>query len=234
MGDGWLGLQRKKSVHLRIGHSDKQYEWLKWKADKINSILGIEKRVLGPYNVKDSKGRQHKHYLYCVDNHALFSPWFDRWYEPRQKKKTRKKITPDFLEKMDLQALAILWCDDGSMWAGDRVRKTKLKSGIIKEYPYKYSSGSIATCSFTTEENKMIIDWIEGLTRVKPRIGTSRGYELLQFNQSDLREFIPQIADYVPSCMSYKVDLSKCYGNGKSPTSAEHPNQLTLMGDDIV
>lgn len=236
IGDGWLGLQRKKSVHLRIGHSDKQYEWLKWKAEKINSILGINKRVLGPYNVKDSKGGQHKHYLYCIDNHNLFSPWFDKWYESFPDKKTIKHITPDFLENLDLQALAILWCDDGSMWSGKRTKKQTLKSGKVNEYNYFYSSGLIATCSFSSDENILLSEWIESLTKVKPKIRKSKGYELLSFNQSDLRKFIPQIMDYVPSCMSYKVDLSKCYCNGKSPTSAERPNQISneLMGDDIV
>lgn len=231
-GDGWLGLQRKKFVHLRIGHSDKQYEWLKWKADKINSILGIEKRVLGPYNVKDSKGGQHKHYLYCVDNHKLFSPWFDKWYTENPKKKTIKRVTPDFLEGLDLQALAILWCDDGSLWHSKRYKKHTLKNDENREYEYVETGGSIATCSFTTEENLMIIDWIESLTGVKPKLTKSKQYEIIRFNKKELLEFIPQISDYVPSCMSYKTNLSTCNkSNGKSPTSAEHPNQLELKVD---
>lgn len=225
MGDGWLGLQRHKSVHLRIGHSSKQYEWLKWKADRINSILKIEKRVLGPYNVKDSKGGCHQHYVYCVDNHSLFNPWFNRWYIANSSSKTIKTITSDYLEGMDLQALAILWCDDGSMWNCNRIKKHRLKSGEIQEYPYIETAGSIATCCFTEDENHLIAEWINKLTGIKPSLSYSKKYPLLRFSKSKLLDFIPQISEYVPSCMSYKIDLSKCLGNGKSPTSAKHPNQ---------
>lgn len=210
IGDGWLGLQRKKSVHLRIGHSSKQLEWLKWKANHLNRILNKNKSVLGPYQVSDGKGGIHQSYLYCVDDHSLFEPWFNRWYEKRENQKTLKKITPDFLDGLDLQALAILWCDDGSLWSSDRYKHHCLKSGEIKKYSYRETAGSIATCCFTKEENKLLANWIESLTNVRPLITTSKQYLLLKFCKSKLLEFIPQIKPFVPECMSYKVDFSQC------------------------
>lgn len=210
IGDGWLGLQRKTFVHLRIGHSSKQLEWLKWKAERLNKILNKNRQVLGPYRVSDSKGGTHQSYLYSVDDHALFETWFNRWYEKKEDQKTLKKITPEFLEGLDLQALAILWCDDGSMWTIEREKKHILKSGAIKHYRYKETAGSIATCCFTEKENKLLANWIEDLTQVKPSISRSKNYLLLRFCKSKLLDFIPKIKPFVPECMSYKVDLSQC------------------------
>jgi len=211
IGDGWLGLQRNKFVYLRIGHSSKQLEWLKWKADKLNKILQKERCVLGPYKTKDSKGGNHLSYLYTVDDHKLFKTWFNRWYTPQQNQKTIKKIDFDFLYGLDLQALSILWCDDGSLWHSKRTKKHKLKSGQVKEYPYTETAGSIATCCFTYGENVLIADWIESLTAVRPLIGRDRKYYKLVFNKSKLLQFIPQIEKFVPDCMNYKVNLSQCF-----------------------
>ena len=211
LGDGWLGLQRKKFVHLRIGHSTKQHAWLMWKADRLNRIFNKQRRVLGPYNTSDSKGNIHPSYLYCVDDHALLTPWFNRWYKPQEGKKTVKTVTSDFLDGLDLQALAIFWCDDGSLWHSRRVKKHSLKSGEVKNYHYLETRGSLATCCFSLEENNLIADWVTGLTGVKPKISRSKGYLLLRFNKSDLLEFIPKLAPYVPDCMRYKVDLSPCF-----------------------
>jgi hypothetical protein len=211
IGDGWLGLQRKKSVHLRIGHSAKQLEWLEWKASRINRILHKNRPVLGPYQTKDSNGNSHLSYLYCVDDHKLLSPWFNRWYAPQENQKTTKKITPDFLNGLDLQALAILWCDDGSLWHSNRVKNHRLKTGELKRYPYLETAGSIATCCFTNEENILLAGWIEGLTGVKPKISKTKNYLILRFCKSKLLDFIPQIEPFVPDCMSYKVDLSPCF-----------------------
>lgn len=210
IGDGWLGLQRKRSVHLRIGHSAKQVEWLRWKANRLNQILNKERPILGPYQVLDSKGNSHQSYLYCVDDHHLFSPWFTRWYIFRENQKTRKTITSDFLSGLDLQALAVLWCDDGSLWHAKRHKKHVLKTGETKLYPYVETAGSIATCCFTLEENKLLAEWVESLTGVKPSISKSKQYLLLKFCKSKVIELIPQIKPFVPECMSYKVDLSQC------------------------
>jgi hypothetical protein len=211
IGDGWLGLQRRKYVHLRIGHSVKQLDWLKWKAERINSILGTSRRVLGPYyqTSGDCSEKRYESYLYSVDDHETFSPWFDRWYRAGDPKVV-KTLDADFLEGLGLQELAVLWCDDGSIHSSERQAKHRLKDGTIRLYPYVEGKGSIATCCFTAEENALLIEWIESLTGVKFRLERSKGYARLGINKKALREFIPQIAEYVPDCMKQKVDLSHC------------------------
>lgn len=211
IGDGWLGLQRKKSVHLRIGHSEKQLKFLQWKAERLNQILHKNRPILGPYQTKDSKGNKHQSYLYCIDDHKLFKPWFDRWYQPQENQKTVKVIDSKFLSGLDLQALAILWCDDGSLWHSRRQKYHRLKTGELKSYPYIETAGSIATCCFSNEENILIAHWIEKLTGVKPLLSRTKNYPLLRFCKSKLLEFVPQIQPFVPDCMRYKVDLSPCF-----------------------
>lgn len=211
MGDGWLGLQRRRYVHLRLGHSEKQLHWLKWKADRLNKILGKNRSVLGPYMQSSGqvKDKIYSSYLYCVDDHDLFSPWFQRWYRI-DNGRVIKTISPSFLEGLGMEALAVFWCDDGSIHSSNRHTKHRLKSGEIKLYPYVDARGSLATCCFTEEENLLLRDWIEGLTGVRFRLEVSKGYLRLGINKQALREFIPQIAPWVPDCMSYKVDLSHC------------------------
>lgn len=209
IGDGWIGFRGKSSYFLRIGHSSKQLEWLQWKADRINQIFGINNPVLGPYNVSDSKGGQHLKYIYSVFSRELFSEWFDNWYIREKDLKTRKLVLPSLLDGLGLEDLAVLWCDDGSLWSIDRTKKHVLKSGITRYYKYRESSGSIATCSFTLEENEMLANWIYQISGVRPLVSRSSGYLLLRFCKSKLKKLIPQIKPFVPPCMAYKVDLSK-------------------------
>lgn len=105
IGDGWLGLQRNQYAHLRIGHSAKQLEWLKWKAKRINAIIGSNRSVLGPYYQGSGRkdGKKYESYLYVVDNHELFASWYQRWYCTRNGK-TCKIIDKAFLKGLDLQA----------------------------------------------------------------------------------------------------------------------------------
>lgn len=225
LGDGWLGLQRSKYVHLRIGHSAAQRPWLEWKASRINQILGKERRVLGPYMQSSGQTDEklYESYLYVVDDHELFLPWFERWYELRDPR-PRQRLDEQFLEGLGLQELAILWCDDGSITSSDRFTRHRLKSGEERLYPYVEAKGSIAKCAFTEKENKLLIDWIKSLTGVSFRLDHSRGYVRLGCNKKALRDFIPQISPFVPECMAYKVDLSHCrIKQGETPTSARHP-----------
>jgi len=211
IGDGWLGLQRRKYVHLRIGHSVKQLPWLQWKAERINRILGKDRAVLGPYwqTSGDTSEKRYESYLYTVDDHSLFSPWFERWYSVGEDRVT-KRMDQEFLEGIDLQGLAILWCDDGSAHSSERVKKHRLKSGEIREYPYVEGKGTIATCCFTEQENMLIADWVESLTGVRFGLQRSKGYLRLGIGKEKLRTFLEVIAPYVPDCMKYKVNLSHC------------------------
>lgn len=225
LGDGWLGLQRGKYVHLRIGHCAAQRSWLEWKAARINKILGKERQILGPYMQSSGqvKEKLYESYLYTVDDHGLFLPWFSRWYEPVGTR-YRQLLDADFLSGLGLQELAILWCDDGSITSTERFTRHRLKSGDERLYPYIEAKGSIAKCAFTRQENELLAAWIESLTGVRFRIDRSSGYIRLGCNKKALREFIPQISPFVPECMAYKVDLSHCrIRQGEAPTSARHP-----------
>ena len=213
-GDGWLGLQRKKYVHLRIGHSKKQYRWLQYKADRINKILEKNKQILGPYYQSDGKTKEkiHSSYLFCVDDHHLFKPWFERWYEVPVKGGVIKHITPDFLSGMGLEELAVLWCDDGSVTSSDRLKQHTTKQGILKEYPYIEARGQLALCSFTDKEQVLIQQWLYSVTGLSWNITKRRKDKrtTLTIGKEKLRTFLPLIAPYVPECMSYKVDFSHC------------------------
>jgi len=211
IGDGWLGLQRRQYVHLRIGHCEAQLPWLQWKAERLNRILRRDRRILGPYVQGDgsSSGKKHISYLYSVDDHQLFKPWYDRWYE-HDGRRSRKKIDKAYLNGLDMQALAILWCDDGSIYSSNRVKKHRCKDGSIHEYPYVEARGTIALCSFTDHENQLIADWIYSLTGVRFSHYSSKGYPLLGIGKQALKEFIPQVDPYIPDCMKRKADLSHC------------------------
>lgn len=227
-GDGWLGLQRNAYTHLRIGHSAKQLNWLKYKAERINKILRKNRKILGPYWQSDGKTKEKKHpsYLFCIDDHHLFKPWFERWYEVPDQGDVMKHVTPDFLSGLGVRELAILWCDDGSVISSNRFTKYTTKDGKLKLYPYVEAKGQLALCSFTDKEQVLLQQWLYSVTgmhwNVNKRSKDKR--TTLTIGKNKLREFLPMIAPYVPNCMSYKVDLSHCrIKQGKSPTSAEQP-----------
>ncbi len=229
LGDGWLGLQRGTYTHLRIGHSAKQLDWLKYKAERINTILRKNRRILGPYFQSDGKTKEKKHasYLFCVDDHHLFKPWFDRWYEVPEEGDVIKHVTPDFLSGLGLKELAVVWCDDGCVTSLDRFNKYTTKNGRLRLYPYVEARGQLALCSFTYKEQVLLQEWLHSVTGMHWNI-TKRSKNkrtTLTIGKRNLREFLPMIAPYIPDCMSYKVDLSHCrVKQGKSPTSAEQPS----------
>jgi hypothetical protein len=187
---------------------------LTYKAERLNQILSKDRRILGPYKQSDgvSKDKKHDSYLYSIDDHKLFLPWFNRWYEVPSVGKVIKHVTPDFLSGLGLPELAVLWCDDGSVSSSDRVKKHRLKDGTLREYPYVEAQGQLALCSFNHEEHQLIREWLYSITgirwRYSPRSEENRA--TLNIGKRALRDFLPLIAPYVPSFMAYKVDFSHC------------------------
>lgn len=210
LGDGWIGLQRKRFCHLRIGHSDKQQAYLQWKADNLNRIFGKDRRLLGPYTVGCGTGeQQYQHYLYCIDDHERLSPFFNLLYQQKDGK-PKLVITDALLKCLTLESLAIYWCDDGSLWSSERTTKYRSKSGDTVLYPYIESRGSLATCRYEKHEVEMIRDWIRKLTGIELSISRQKCYLVLQANKTKLRSLLPMLVEFTPDCMKHKVDLSHC------------------------
>ena len=129
------------------------------------------------------------------------------------KSKYRKIISSDFLCGLGFRVLAILWCDDGSLFSSNRFTKHKFKDGGLKIYPYVEGKGTINLCESTYDELVLVADWVYSLTGVRFKIARSKGYPKLTANKKAMRIFLPQIAPYVPECMKYKVDMWHCRVN---------------------
>ena len=203
-------MQRNRFAHFRIGHSDRQQDYLQWKASRLNQIFGKDKKRLGPYEVGCGTGEQrYQHYLYCIDDHALFEPYLHALYA-EQNGKRKLVVTAELLGRLDLQALAVYWCDDGSLWSSERQKRYVDASGGTRLYPYVEGRGVLSTCRYSDAEVALIRDWVASLTGVTPVARKQRQYPVLSFSKGQLREFLPVIAPHVPECMNHKIDPSHC------------------------
>lgn len=205
-GDGTV----TKACFLKLAHSAKQADYLKWKVESLSKILKC-KPWIEFYNAK-CKGKE---YPAC------------QWYSPvsdilKQIRNTlyisdRKTITPEFLSNMNLQSLAILHMDDGHL----HIRKR----GVNRNgEPYIRERQVELNLYVTLSEAILISDWIFNLTgaRLKPRQPNKKGcpdsYNL-RCSGFAARMFIQAIEIYKAPSMGYKFALQYDKNSNRGKTN---------------
>jgi len=186
LGDSHL---RNNTSTIDFSHSHKQYEYLKWKHDKLNRITtNIWKTIIQNkyirYDFKTSK-------KYKLDVKSISLLIWD--------KRNKKTVTRKWLNLLTPLSLAIWWLDDGSLTIhkGNRV-------------------GKLSTHCFSYEEHLIIQKYFEVIWDIKIDIRMEKNkYYFCRLNVTNLKKLITIIYPYVtqiPS-MIYKIDFN--YKNKK-------------------
>lgn len=232
IGDGCLSLKKRKRksdgvesswVYFQVAHCLRQTPWLVNKAETFSSFLGRRPVIYGPYKHKLPDGKYTLQYRYAVSADLQLRPIYESLYLAGN-----KKVTEDFLQDLNCEALAILWQDDG---------------GVYEENGYFH--GVLSLNYESVFDVQIVIDWITKLTDARGTIRRDHnGRFSIRYSFSALQKLLPAIKNFVIPELAYKVclDVSKRRLASlpklvlEDDKVARVPDTLLkyLKGDDIV
>ncbi len=188
LGDG--GLYRSKRANgyygnycFQVSHSSKFREYVEYKQ---NILYPFSKHIIDydGYNKKTKKYYPKSQLrTYCV---VVFNKYADLFYN-----NNIKVVRPEVLNKLKPQGIAFWFMDDGSNWKNDEVGRRRI---------------SLATHSFTKQENELISKWFNEKYGIK--FNVTKAKDLFYLNSGDqrnIKRFIAIIKEYVPDIMKYKL-----------------------------
>jgi len=199
LGDGVL-INREKGPSMRITHSIKQFEYVKWLWEQLpnlkwqNSQVNVTCLCQKPYQLN---GREYKPQIAWFETrkHLFFKYLKGLLYN----NSARKIVTRKYLNLLDPQGIAVWWCDDG-------------QCNVIYQNGNPLSRvGFLWTSGFSKEENHVIQRWFRNVwgieCTVKQQQQNKKINYYLRFNATNLKRLVKLIKDYVPECMKYKIDM---------------------------
>ena len=190
LGHGILKITKHyKNARYCERHSIKQKTYLSW---KFNTL---EPELKGKLSVSLSDAQSfsaHKKIIY--QSHV--SPSLTQLHHLTHRN-NQKKIRRRWLNNLDALALAVWWCDDGSLNAHAR-------QGVFCSGGFSYEEHTILARYLQT-------DWHIYCTIIKHKKPLGYDYRL-QLDRKNLDSFLTLILPYIPvASMLYKV--MPCYGN---------------------
>lgn len=194
IGDGYIRLQQSGRGCLQITQCEAQEEYVEHKRDLIHSIIGGRKP-----KITRSKYTEFTYFRF-TKTHRYFRV-IHRWLYPGGKKKLTRKL----LDKLNAQAIAIWYMDDGSL-------KALKQNGKIHAFNIR-----IATCFKEKEEAQMVIDYFYEVWDIKFRHMKDKDYHSIRCGTREARKFIKIVEPYMIPCMKYKITMNRDLNK-----SAEH------------
>ena len=205
LGDGYID----NNNYLSIQHSGKQKDYLEY---KMNLLKELNLKISNTYDV--SRNGFEAFRQNCRE------PELCKYYKHLFYPNKNKTITRNLLNRLDSEGLAIWFMDDGS---------------CTKTYKNGYGQGrylSIATHSFTKDENKLIVKYFKVVWDIYVKIRTAKrknktdSYYIV-FNATNAPKFIEIIKPYIIESMKYKIDFDY-YKNNVISTN-EQPIKCKLL-----
>ena len=192
LGDGWLGYksEKHKLPHFRVEHSAKQKEYAQHKCDILND-LGLLSTC-----VETKRGN-----WYTSSVQSEFAKTAHKYLY----NKRRKSIDKALLREMNVRSLAYFFMDDGG--AHIKRRKKLGKYNYIYEKPF-IDAFSLATCSFTIEENNLLIDWLRETFSIRARLNIlKQKYPRIVIDGAEAKNtLVCTIEPYIIPNLRYKID----------------------------
>jgi len=203
MGDGYLGLddsRNQANPRLEWGHGPKQRDYLIWKAEQFGRLFN--KAIPHPYVNKDG----NLSFRLSSRMHPLFKPYHDLFYSRPDDEVTahihKKRITPEILDRVTDQALAIWWCDDGTMFRNSR------RGGRCRD------AAAMALGALTVSEYELVESWFRD-----QGYDTTRNHWLtddtncvtIRLSVESTELFVSRIIPHIPDCIRFKLGI---FANG--------------------
>lgn len=246
LGDGCL-IKNTAYPSLVIGHSKKQFEYLRWKAGRLNRILGITRPI--ETRVSRCQSGEFEVCSWRSNQHELLLPIYKELYPAG-----KKEFSPLYLRDVGLEGLATLYMDDGNLHLRKRGKSTRTGEPYVRER-------IVELALYVSYETALFVsDWIETLTGAsltprEPMKSKSPDKWNLRGSGTSARRFVESLTPYGCQGMSYKFDLryDTRTNRGKSKwseadrekhlpeadkvtraRSAQTESAMAAVGDDIV
>ncbi len=197
LGDGTLRLApHSKNSRLKLGHSERQLEYLKWKNELLRPFSREVKldQAEKEKNFGGYKATSKNFYSFYTIAHPDVTSFYKRYYSNH-----KKIISEDVINELDLLALAIWFCDDGSVYVD------KKNGGAI---------GTIATNSFSYNEQLILKEafskFFKGTIKIDKQGNKGRDDLLIRFYRTKyIKEFLEMISTILPKSIHYKLNLQR-------------------------
>jgi recombination protein RecA len=182
LGDGSISMDRT-TYCLSITHCAAQLEYLQWKAHAIGHIGKIQPRISG-YGAKMfgihhyDLARLNDVYHTCITD-------------------GKKKVTPEWLQKLDPISLAVWYQDDGS-WG---------KAGSLRRGQRSQRKSAFSACSFDRDSISLLQEWLLGLGLKSRFVIRKNKYPMIELYHSATIKLWKMVAPYL--VIKSKVDIKK-------------------------
>lgn len=215
LGDGCINIGRGQTTYaLTIGHGPKQEDYLKHKAEKLQSVLGGKQIKVSSYQSHNKTTDK----IYTNLQLRVTNPYFNQIHRnlyPTGKKSFSLKV----LNYLTDEGLAYWFMDDGS--------------GVV----CKSKTGTLCGCmvrisTYCSKEEALIIQsWFNdkyNLTCVFD-IDNRSGRHSIRFGTQDSKRFCEIVKSFIIPSMRYKIDSVLGYAPRVRDTQPD-----TSEGEDIV
>lgn len=190
IGDGYISSRKSKKYNytqnsISFIHSEKQKEFIEYKAEKLHSIFGGKcPNINFFYNNGYPAYRMIKTHKYLRIIYKLMYP------------SGKKYISRKCLEYLTPEAIAIWYMDDGNL-------AKKKRNGKIHAYELYLNT------FVTDEEHDAIISYFKEKWDVSfSKVKNNGGYRL-RCGTIEAKKFIKIIERFIIPSMQYKIDISK-------------------------
>jgi len=186
LGDGYLHITKDKnsiSTYLVLEHGIKQLDYLLWKGIQLERLDAKFYQYYKYNNVKHRVTTRNQ-----VRTKSLFIiGWLKNiFYKETPEGSIKKYINPEILKHLDAPGIAIWFMDDGTTYA---------------------SGGSIATQSFSVEDNEMLCEFFKNKFKIEPHINfDTKNMPFLKFNTIEFKKLCDLIRPYMFYQLLYKID----------------------------
>ena len=189
LGDANLSIQKNgTNACLRMEHSIKQAEWLRWKFEIFKPWINADKPSL--YMDRKLKDGIFPSIKFTSVATPLFTKAYNIFYNDKV-----KVVNKAILDKVDALALAVWFQDDGSFSYSESNNQSQLK---------------LATNNFNRYEQDMICAYFHSKWNIdtyvcSDRTSTNETYHL-RFKPKSHSSFVEIIRPFVISSLEYKLD----------------------------
>lgn len=180
IGDGRLENPLKdKSSHLQESHGEKQHDYTRWKVKRLGEWVN---NVYTQESAYDTEHPVTEKLTYTTKSLASLDSLAERFY------KEKAQVIPKDIG-IDEKALAIIYCDDGSLNKGGDVQRPRATLNVQ---------------GFDRESVENLKRGIESLGFELRKVDYGKGWRL-EFNTEDSQKLFERISEFIPECMEYKL-----------------------------
>jgi len=184
LGDGYL-CKTTNSYCLSLCQSYKQHNYLKWKKDKLSSIIHADL-----YHYEE--GKYNQYHVKSI-SHPYLANIRKQLYKPK------KQVTYDYLNKIESLGLAVWYMDDGSFNENSQSKQITLSTESFGE------KGNEIISDWLLDKWNIPSTIIE-YTQRKRGYSTSRKQQFrLTINKYPSLDFFEIIKEHIPKSMLYKL-----------------------------